>query len=289
MAVERDLDRSRHQPADEVEGEEQLATPRVLQQQRDRVEEQHVADDVEPPGMQEHVGDPADLLEPLLGDEGQPAEQGRAQGGDGRVREPVELCLLEVDDRVRRPAADRQVVIAGPRHLPAHGGVEEALLELRWHLEVRALLPVLDDAPGGLPVVAERIGLDDPGPDEEEDADEQDPEADQREAHRAAFDADREEEEHAARSLAHPDGRTGLPRLPLGRCPRSPGALPSLPLHRPSRSEPRRRPPSHRPRRRRAGRARRPRRRAAGPPGPPPPPDRRGVRAPGRPSRSGAG
>ena len=158
----------------QVEREEEPASPAILEQRPADVEEEQIADQVHPPEVQEHRGEPARLPRSTRRHERELPEEARVRLATARW----------ASSSIRVWSSGRRARSAGclprPRGVagPARRSADEALDEVRRQHEVGVLRPAAHDLPGfRLAVGAHR---EDPGDEEGERASNGDADADDR-------------------------------------------------------------------------------------------------------------
>ena len=149
-----------HHPAREVEGAEEAASPEILQQGPDQVEEEHVPEDVHPSEVQEHVREPTGLQKSPRRDQAQPAHRGRLRRDREALDQRVEMRLLERAGRF----------VDGDRRLLVHLldgrprlGTQIVVDEPRLDRQIRVLLVVPENLPEAIGAHAVRVPRRHPG------------------------------------------------------------------------------------------------------------------------------
>ena len=197
---EKDLRQRGDEAADQIEAEEEAPAPDILEERADQIEEEQVAQQVQPAAVEEHVQQPADLQRAARRHQREPRQDGGGRGGEGVVDLPIELAarglvglgvgakLRQIDLGVLLP-----LLVEARKLLRVGEAVDEALR----HLEPRVLLPEVDDpfelfAAGARGILRHHVGRD-----EEDRAEAGDDDRHPRHAiDLGVFDLQREEEEH---------------------------------------------------------------------------------------------
>ena len=199
-----------HHSAREIEGAEEAASPEVLEQRPDQIEEEHVPEEVHPSEVQEHVREPTRLHQPPRRHQAEPAHRGRLCRGGEILDQGVEVRLLE---RARRFVdGDRRLLVHlldGCARLRPQVVVEKA----RLHGQIRVLLVVAENLPEAIGAHAVRVLRRHPGEQERGRASCGDADGYRRDAiHLRVLDAHREQEHGATVAKQKVAGNVG----PLG-------------------------------------------------------------------------